>query len=68
MLNDFGDNDGFSVSGGYQLSVKFDSEDELKDAYSLLKANSKVILPMQSTDYSVCVVRFVDMFDVRWAF
>lgn len=68
MLNDFGDNDGFSKSGGYQLCVNFDNEDELKDVYSIMKDGSITIFPMQKTDYSICVVRFVDKFDVRWAF
>lgn len=68
MLNDFGDNDGFSKSGGYQLCVNFDNENDLKDVYSVMKDGSITISPMQETDYSVCVVRFVDKFDVRWAF
>lgn len=68
MLNDFGDNDGFSKSGGYQLSVKFDTADELRKAYSLLEEGSTIISPMQETDYSVCVIRFIDKFDVRWGF
>ena len=68
MLNDFGDNDGFSTSGGYQLSVSFRTEEELKYAYSVLKDGSTTISPMKTTDYSVCVVRFIDKFDVRWAF
>lgn len=67
MLNDFGDNDGFSKSGGYQLVVSFDNEDELKKAYSVMKDGSTTISPMQATDYSICVVRLIDKFDVRWA-
>ena len=68
MLNDFGDNDGYSKSGGYQLTVRFTNEDDLKNTYSILKEGSTTILPLSSTDYSVCVVRFVDKFDVRWGF
>jgi PhnB protein len=68
MLNDFGDNDGFSKSGGYQLTVSFDNEDDLKNAYSILEEGSTTILPMQATEYSVCVIRFIDRFDIRWAF
>lgn len=68
MLNDFGDNDGYSKSGGYQLAVSFKNEDDLKNTYSILKEGSTTISPLSSTDYSVCVVRFVDKFDVRWAF
>ena len=68
MLNDFGNNDGYSKSGGYQLSVKFDMVDDLKKAYSILEAGSTTISPMQETEYSICVIRFIDKFDVRWAF
>jgi PhnB protein len=67
-LNDFGDNDGFSTSGGYQLCIKFDNEDDLKTAYAVMKDGSTTITPMQAVDYCTCLVRFVDKFDVRWAF
>lgn len=68
MLNDFGDNDGYSKAGGYQLSVSFDNEAELKKAYSVMEEGSTTISPLQATDYSACVVRFVDKFNVRWGF
>lgn len=68
MLNDFGNNDGFSKSGGYQLSVQFDNEADLKRAYNVMQEGSTTIEPVQATEYSPCVVRFIDTFDVRWAF
>ncbi|MGX7183195.1 VOC family protein [Enterococcus pallens] len=68
MVNDFGNNDGISTSGGYQISVQFDDEASLKKAYTVLQEHSITIEPMQPTDYSPCVVRFIDRFDVRWAF
>ena len=68
MLNDFGNNDGFSISGGYQLCVKFDSEEELMKSYSILVDGSKIITPLQATDFSACMVRFIDKYDVRWGF
>jgi PhnB protein len=68
MLNDFGNNAGFAKSGGYQLCVKFDTVDDLNKAYSILEEGSTVISAMQETDYSVCVIRFIDKFDVRWGF
>lgn len=67
MMNDFGYNDGYSKSGGYQLAVSFSNEYHLKDAYSVLEDESTTISPMRATEYSVCVVRFIDKFDVRWA-
>ena len=68
MVNDFADNDGFSKSGGYQLCIQFNSEDDLKSAYSGIQSESTVIGPMQPTEYSPCTIRFIDKFDVRWAF
>ncbi len=68
ILNDFGNNDGVSKSGGYQLCVRFENEDDLKRAYSMMRSESVVINAMQPADYSPCTVRFVDKFDVRWAF
>ncbi len=64
MLND---NESLD-SGGYQLSVKFQNEDDLNKAYAIMKEDSITIAPMHTTDYSTCVVRFVDKFNVRWAF
>ena len=40
ILNDFGDHDGISKSGGYQLCVRFDNEDDLKNAYSGMQPGS----------------------------
>ncbi len=68
MLNDFGDNDGFTKSGGYQLAVRFDSEKELKDAYSYFEGDCMVVSPMQAFDYTPCQIRFIDKFGVRWGF
>ncbi len=68
MLNDFGNNDGYSRSGGYQLTVSFENEEALKQAYSILEDGSTAISPMQAADYSPCIVRFTDKYDIRWAF
>lgn len=68
MLNDFANNNRYSKSGGYQLVVQFDTEEKLKSAYSHLSPGGTVIEPMHATDYSPCVVRFIDPFDVPWAF
>ena len=68
IMNDFGNNDGPSISGGYQLSVQFENETDLQKAYTIMQEGSAIINPMQATDYSPCVIRFTDRFDVRWAF
>ena len=68
MLNDFANNDGYSKSGGYQLVLQFDTKEQLKAAYAQMSPGGNVIEPPHATDYSPCVVRFIDSFDVRWAF
>lgn len=68
ILNDFGNNDGISKSGGYQLCVQFDNEAALRKAYATIQNGSVTIEPMQSTEYSPCTIRFIDKFDVRWGF
>lgn len=68
MLNDFGGSDGLLKSNGYLLSLRFDSEQELKNAYSVMKEKSTTISAMKPQDYTACEVVFVDKFDVRWGF
>lgn len=67
MLNDFGGFDDSSNSAGYQLALRYENVKDLKASYAVLEEGSTTIFPMQSTDYSPCVVRFIDKFDVRWA-
>ena len=67
MLNDFGDNEGVTHAGGYQLVVQFDSIAELDEMYDVLSENGTIITPRQPTDYSECVVRFKDKFGIPWA-
>lgn len=67
ILNDFGNDDGVSKSGGYQLCVQFDNQADLDKAYSVLREDCTIIEDMQATEYSPCTVRFIDKFDVRWA-
>lgn len=66
MMNDFGDNDGITKSSGYQLVVQFHTIEQLEEAYAVLSENSTMITPKQPTDYSECVVRFIDKFGVPW--
>lgn len=68
MLNDFGGSDDSLKSNGYLLSLKFENEKELKQAYTIMGDNSTTISPMQAKDYTDCEVVFIDKFDVRWGF
>lgn len=64
MLNDNKSLD----SEGYQLSVRFQNEEDLKKAYDILEEKSITVASMEATDYSTSVVRFIDKFKVRWGF
>jgi PhnB protein len=68
MMNDFGNSQGVSTSNGYQLVVQFDRIDQLEMAYKEFIENSTILFPKQPTDYSPCVVQFIDKFGTRWAF
>jgi len=68
MMNDYGNNRGSITPGGYQLVVQFDQIDQLEIAYKEFAENCTVLFPKQPTDYSPCVVQFVDKFGTRWAF
>ena len=48
------------------LTVSFDSADDVKKAYEILKDGCTVVVPMHSTTYSACMVSLVDKFGIRW--
>lgn len=48
------------------LTVIFDTQEEVRRAYEIMKEGSKTIYPMEATPYSSCRVVFVDRFGVRW--
>jgi PhnB protein len=56
----------FATSLSLSLTVTFDTKEEVRRAYDVLKENSTAIYPMQSTAYSSCMVVFVDKFGFRW--
>ncbi len=53
-------------STSLSLTVTFDTSDEVKRAYDILKDGSTTIYPMHSTTYSSCEVVFIDQFGFRW--
>jgi len=53
-------------STALSLTVTFDTMDEVKRAYEVLKEDSETIYQMQSTTYSSCMVVFIDKFGFRW--
>jgi PhnB protein len=68
MMNDFGNNLGVTTPGGYQLVVRFDQVEQLEKAFDEFEEGSTILFPRQPTDYSPCVVQFIDTFGTRWAF
>ncbi len=68
MMNDFGDNEGITQASGFQLVIQFESVEQLEESYSILSESSVTISPKQPTNYSECVVRFIDKFGIHWGF
>lgn len=56
----------FATSFSLSLTVTFDTKEEVRQAYDILKEGSTTIYPLQSTTYSSCMVVFVDKFGFRW--
>lgn len=48
------------------LTVMYDTEEEVKRAYGIMKEDSKTIYPLAETPYSPCRVVLVDKFGIRW--
>ncbi len=49
------------------LTVIYDTEEEVRRAYEVMKEGSRTIYPLETTSYSSCHVVFVDRFGIRWA-
>jgi PhnB protein len=48
------------------LLISFDSVEEVKRAYEVLRADAEILSPMTETTYSSCFVSLVDRYGVRW--
>jgi PhnB protein len=68
MLNDVGADNGHKPRNPVELVVIYDSVEELKNAYEIMKEGSQTISPMEETFYSPCVVEFRDRFGIPWGF
>lgn len=44
----------------------FDTKEEVRRAYALMREGSRTIYPMEATAYSSCRAAFVDRFGIRW--
>lgn len=56
-----------SANTACTLTAVFDSADEVKKAFDVLKDGSTIIVPMHSTTYSSCHVSLIDKFGIRWS-
>ncbi len=56
----------FVKSTALSLTITFDTKEEVKQAYDILREDSITIYPMHSTTYSSCEVVFIDKFGFRW--
>jgi PhnB protein len=48
------------------LTVTFETAEQVKQAYEVMKEGSTTIYPIHSTTYSSCIVVFIDKFGFRW--
>lgn len=48
------------------LTIMYDTDEEVKRAYEIMKEGSETIYPLEATAYSSCRVVFVDRFGIRW--
>jgi len=68
MLNDIGANSNDTGRSPVELIVIYDTVEDLKNAYEIMKEGSQAISPMEETFYSPCVIEFRDRFGVPWGF
>jgi PhnB protein len=48
------------------LTVTFDTPEDVKGAYEVLKDGATILYPMHSTTYSSCLVSLIDRYGNRW--
>jgi len=68
MLNDIGRNNDYTQRAPTELVVIYDSVEDLRNSYEIMREGSQTISPMEATFYSACVVEFWDTFGIPWGF
>lgn len=68
MMCDTPDDTEQSYNHSMSLVITYDTADEVKKVYELMKENATILSPLQSTTYSSCFVSLIDKFDMRWEF
>ncbi|MGF7056825.1 VOC family protein [Brassicibacter mesophilus] len=66
IMSDISEENEHIPGNSLSLVVTFDTANEVKKAYSLLKNDAIILAPMQSTTYSSCFISLIDKFGMRW--
>jgi len=66
MMSDISEENEHTLGNSLSVVVTFDTANEVKKAYDLLKDDAITLAPMQSTTYSSCFVSLIDKFGMRW--
>ena len=56
----------FSKDGYIHLVITFDTEDEVKTAFTILSDSATIIEPLHKTAYCSCVGTLIDKFGIHW--
>ena len=55
-----------AINQNISIVIIFDTDEEVKTAYEILKENGTVLQPIITTTYSSCLTSVVDRFGIRW--
>lgn len=66
MMSDIVEEENHKPGNSLSLVVTFDTIDEVREAYRILKDDAIILSPLKSTTYSSCFVSLIDKFGMRW--
>ena len=66
MMSDRPAEDSTTQDNPLSLVLTYDSAEEVKHIYNLLKTDAIILSPLQETSYSTCFVSLIDKFGMRW--
>lgn len=66
MMSDIGEETDHNTGNSVSLVVTFETAEQVKEAFNLLKADATIISSIHSTTYSSCFVSLIDRFGMRW--
>jgi len=68
MISDVTDEMPFVIGNNVTLTATFDTEEEVRMRFDIMKEGAKVEMEPQTTFYSKCYSLLTDKFGVRWQF